>query len=466
MSAPSPFATVTEIIDALKKGECTSLELVEQSLARIAQHDEKLHAFIDVYADEARQAARSADLARQAGCSLGPLHGVPVALKDLVEIEGRITTNGCISAAQRRSDHTATLVHRLQQAGVIILGKTHMVELATGGWGSNSRMGTPWNPWNLDHPRTPGGSSSGSAVAVAGGLVPWALGSDTGGSIRSPASWCNLTGLKVSSGRISNYGVIPLSPSLDTMGPMARSAADCRLLYDVLRGPDPLDPGTLLAPADSRPARRAPDLSGLRMAFLPEAERADVDAEILAAYDASLALLREAGAQLVPMNLPYQFAEVAELNGLIMSAEGYSFHHGLLDDLGADMDEHVRPRLANGRDISSRQYLQALYARRAMQKTLHGAFDEVDILLTPTTRTPALRLEDVDQTKAPSHFLRFANFFNLPALALPNGQNRQGLPLSLQLIGRPYDEATILHVGETLQRMTDWHRRTPPGLSG
>ena len=203
-----------------------------------------------MYAADARLAAEAADKAIRAGHAVGPLHGVPVALKDLVDLEGRVTTGGSKVWAKRVSAVTATLARRLISAGMIVLGKTHTVEFAMGGWGTNTHMGTPWNPWDATVHRTPGGSSSGSGVAVAAGLAPAAIGTDTGGSVRLPASWCGIVGLKVTVGRISTFGVLPLSTTLDTPGPMARSVEDAALLYRVLNGPDPNDPSTAVWIAD------------------------------------------------------------------------------------------------------------------------------------------------------------------------------------------------------------------------
>src|SRR3954453_21184847 len=202
------------------------VDVVEAMLARIAAHDPKLHAFIDIYAEDARLAAEAAEKAIRAGHAVGPLHGVPIALKDLIDLEGRITTGGSAVWRERRSAVTATLARRFFAAGMIVLGKTHTVEFAMGGWGTNQHMGTPWNPWDLEVPRTPGGSSAGSGVAVAAGLAPWAIGTDTGGSGRLPASWCGLSGLKTTIGRVSTHGILPLAPSLDTPGPMAPPVGD------------------------------------------------------------------------------------------------------------------------------------------------------------------------------------------------------------------------------------------------
>ncbi|CAM3967829.1 amidase [Bordetella tumulicola] len=462
MSSSPSFMTVKEIAAQLDAGSLSSAALVEHYLQRIAGQDSRFHAFTETYADEARQAAQSADLARSAGCRLGPLHGIPIALKDLIEIEGRITMGGSAANRERRSPVTATIVQRLRQQGVIILGKTHTVEFATGGWGTNTRLGTPLNPWDLDVPRTPGGSSSGSGVAVAAGLAPWAIGTDTGGSVRMPASWCNLTGLKVCTGRISTDGVLPLSTTLDTPGPMARTVGDTRLLYHALREPEPFDMHSASPARWSGRMTTRTDLAGLRLARLPQNERAVATPEVLAAYDASLDVLRAAGADIVDITLPYGFAEVAELNSLIMNTEGYSFYAQLLDDASQPLDEDVRPRLLKGREVRAADYLNALRRRQAMQQELYAIFEQVDALLTPTTATAPLPLTDVDQNATPAYYTRFANFFNLAALALPNGATQDGLPISLQIIGRPYSEEQMLDIGEAYQSRTQWHLRTPP----
>src|SRR5215212_5543458 len=242
------FLPVHRLAAEIAARRLSPVDVVEAFLARIAAHEPKLHAYVDVYADDARLAAEGADKTIRAGHAVGPLHGVPIALKDLIDLEGRITTGGSAVWRERRSPSTATLARRFFAAGMIVLGKTHTVEFAMGGWGTNQHLGTPWNPWDPGVARTPGGSSSGSGVAVASGLAPWAIGTDTGGSVRLPASWCGLSGLKTTIGRVSTFGILPLAPSLDTPGPMARSVEDAALLFTIMQGPDPLDPRTLSAP--------------------------------------------------------------------------------------------------------------------------------------------------------------------------------------------------------------------------
>ncbi len=437
------------------------VDVVEAYLARIAAREAKLQAFVEVYADDARLAARAADEAIRSGHAVGPLHGVPIGVKDLVEIEGRATTGGTAAWRTRKSQHTATLAHRLIAQGMIVLGKTHTVEFAMGGWGTNTHLGTPWNPWDLNRKRTPGGSSSGSGVAVAAALAPWAIGTDTGGSVRLPASWCGITGLKTTIGRVSTYGVLPLSPTLDTPGPMARNVEDAALLYTVMHGADPLDPLTLGLPyTDPMPGLKR-GVRSLRLARMPEAERKFASADVLAAYDASIVELERLGAEIVDANLPFGFADVAALNMRIMQAESYTLLHELIDDEKSPLDPHVRPRIAAGRTITAQAYIAALYQRQAMKKAFMAALDGIDALLTPTTMTTALPLDEVDQTNAPAHYTRFGNFLELCGLALSNGFDGGGLPTSLQIMCRPYDEATALRIGWAYQDATDWHLRRP-----
>src|SRR5712664_4678701 len=235
------WATVAELSRAFGARTLSPVDAVEALIGRIRRRNPALHAYIAVYEADARLAAEAADKAIKSGHRVGPLHGVPIALKDLIDLEGRVTTGGSKVWIDRVSPVTATLAERLVAAGMIVLGKTHTVEFAMGSFGTNTHLGTPWNPWDLTVHRTPGGSSSGSAVAVAAGLAPVAIGTDTGGSVRLPAAWCGIVGLKVTAGRISTHGVLPLSFTLDTPGPLARSVEDAALLYRVLSGPDPKD---------------------------------------------------------------------------------------------------------------------------------------------------------------------------------------------------------------------------------
>ncbi|MGH7092144.1 MAG: amidase [Stellaceae bacterium] len=441
------------------------VDVIEAHLARIAAYEPKLRAFIDLYADDARLAAEAADKAIRSGHAVGPLHGIPIALKDLIDLEGRITTGGSAVWRERRSPVTATLAKRLIAAGMIVLGKTHTVEFAMGGWGTNQHMGTPWNPWDPEVARTPGGSSSGTGVAVAAGFAPWGIGTDTGGSVRLPSSWCGLSGLKTTIGRVSTYGILPLAPSLDTPGPLARSVEDAALLFSVMQGADPLDPRTLSAPPPTNPMpglKRG--VKGLRLGRMPAAERAGTAPDVLAAYDSALELLARLGAEIVSPALPFRFADTMLQTGRIIGSESYALVGHLVDNPNLPIDEAVRPRIGLGRSISAREYLEALAERDRVKHEFLAAIDGIDAVLTPTTQTAAIPLDEVDQNTTPAHYTRVFNLLEMCALALPNGFTADGLPISLQIACRPYDEAMALRIGWAYQHATDWHLRRPPGL--
>jgi aspartyl-tRNA(Asn)/glutamyl-tRNA(Gln) amidotransferase subunit A len=463
-SANPQYLTVQQLSGEIQSRRLSPVELMDCLLDRIAKHDRKLHAFITLYRDEARLAAEAADKAIRAGYSVGPLHGIPIALKDLVEIEGRVTTGGSKVWQDRLSPTTATLVRKAKAAGMIVIGKTHSVEFAMGGWGTNQHMGTPWNPWDPETARTPGGSSSGSGVAVAARLVPCAIGTDTGGSVRLPASWCGIVGLKTTVGRISTHGILPLAPTLDTPGPMTRSVEDAAILFNILQGFDPFDARTSCRPPDDPMPTLRRGVVGLRLAVLPEAERTGVDPEVLAAYDASVEVLRGLGAQILNSVLPCKFSDFTALTGQIIGAEGYSIVGDIVDHLDLPVDEAVRPRIWIGKPLSARDYLHALAEREKLKRQFAGVLGDVDALLTPTTATSAIPVAEVDQSRTPAVFTRMANLLDLCALSLPNGFTAVGLPTSLQIVCKGYDEALALRIGWAYEQATDWLARLPPGI--
>ncbi len=456
------WATVAELSRAYGERTLSPVDVVDALLERIRRRDPKLHAYIAVYEAEARLAAEAADKAMRSGHRVGPLHGVPIGLKDLVDLQGRVTTGGSKVWEKRVSPVTATLAERLIAAGMIVLGKTHTVEFAMGSFGTNTHLGTPWNPWDLAVARTPGGSSSGSGVAVAAGLVPVAIGTDTGGSVRLPAAWCGTVGLKVSAGRISTYGVLPLSSTLDTPGPLARSVEDAALIFRVLNGPDPRDPQTLAWTAvDPLPTLRR-GVAGLRLAVMPEAERAGVAADVLAAYDASVERLAALGAQIVRPALPHRFSDYAAATGRIIGSEGYRFVGHLVDDMSLPVDPHIRPRIQLGRGVSARDYLQTLAEREEHRRAFAAALADVDALLTPTIATAAIPLTEVDQSTTAAHFTRAGNYLGLCGVALPNGFTAHGLPTSLQILCHTGQEAMALRIGFAYEQATEWRQRRPP----
>ena len=465
MSTDLSTLPVHELSQGIAQRRFSPVDIVDACLARIAALEPQLNAFVTVYADDAKLAAEAADKAIRAGHGLGPLHGIPVALKDLVDLQGRVTTGGSAVWRDRISPRTATLAKKLIGAGMIVLGKTHTVEFAYGGWGTNQHMGTPRNPWDATTHRTPGGSSSGSGVAVAARMVPFAIGTDTGGSVRMPASWCGITGLKATIGRISTHGVLPLSHTLDTPGPMTRSVEDCAILLQLLQGADPADPQTfLLAPSTPMPHLRR-GVRGLRLARMPDAERAGMHADVLAAYDRSLTELAAMGAEIVDMPRGRGFREAGDLVGRIISAEAYALVGDIADNNSLAVDEAVRPRVRAGAAISSRQYLDTLAERARLKHEFVASLDGIDAILTPTSMTPAIPVADVDQSTSPAFTTRWVNFLDLCALAVPNGISSDGLPTSLQIIGRGGDEATTLRIGWAWEQATDWQKLVP-GMVG
>jgi aspartyl-tRNA(Asn)/glutamyl-tRNA(Gln) amidotransferase subunit A len=457
---PDPcLLTATQLAAAYRARSLSPVDVVDALLARIAARDPVLHSFVEIYADDSRLAARDVDKAMRDGALVGPLHGIPIALKDLIEIEGRQVTAGSAVHLGRKATTTATLARKLAAAGAIVLGKTHTVEFAFGGWGTNTHLGAPRNPWDKTVHRAPGGSSSGSGVAVAARLTPLAIGTDTGGSVRIPASFNGLTGLKVTRGRISNHGIVPLSVTLDSPGPMTRSVDDAAMLYNALQGPDPLDPLSRgILPDDPMPGLRG-GVAGLRLGRLSEAQIGVMHPETAAAYEAALETMAGLGAVIVPVTLPRPLNDYAKMLA-VLHAEAYAAHGHLADDPESPIGPHTRTRLLMGR-YSARDYLTLLWSREAMAAEFLAKLDGVDALLTPTTLAPAPPIDSVDESGAPSELTRFANLLGLCALALPSGMTDGGLPLSLQIICRGLDEALVLRIGWAFEQAGPWAGMMP-----
>jgi aspartyl-tRNA(Asn)/glutamyl-tRNA(Gln) amidotransferase subunit A len=458
----SAFRPVHELAVEIAARRLSPVDLVDEYLARIERLEPRLRAFVSVNATRAHQAAEAADKAIRAGHAVGPLHGIPIAVKDLVEIEGEVAMGGSAAWRHRIAPNTATLMRKLMAAGMINLGKTQTVEFAYGGWGTNQHLGTPWNPWDDGTHRAPGGSSSGSGVAVAARMAPWAIGTDTGGSVRIPAAWNGITGLKTTIGRISTFGVLPLSPTLDTPGPITRDIEDAALLLAVLQGEDGYDRHTLSVRDVDPMAELRRGVRGLRLARLPVHERGGIHAEVLVAYDRSVDALATLGAEIVDVALPARFAELGAINGRIMSAEAYAALAELVDDNAQPLDQDVRPRVRAGATISSRDYLVALAERERMKASFSAAVEGIDALLTPTAVTPAPAVAAIDQNTTPAVFTRWVNFLDLCAVAVSNGFTANGLPTSLQIVCRAYAEPMALRIGHAYQAAHDWHLRVPP----
>jgi aspartyl-tRNA(Asn)/glutamyl-tRNA(Gln) amidotransferase subunit A len=465
MSSDLSFQSLTALARLLREGRTTSTAIVEACLAQIAAHDQRLHAFVDLYRDEALACAHAADLERGAGMARGPLHGLPIALKDLLHLRGRPTTAGSKSWQGRIADHTATAVEHLLAAGMIVLGKTHMVEFAFGGWGRNAPMGAPWNPWDPTIHRVAGGSSSGSAVAVAAGLAPAAIGSDTGGSVRIPAALCGLTGLKPTYGLVSLHGAVPLSHTLDSIGPLTHSVEDAALLTAAMAGPDPHDPATLTAPRfDLEAALGAPpDLRGMRITALAREQFPGyIDPEVVHARDTALTVLRELGASVDEARIPFDVEDLAARNGKLIAAEAYAVHRAYIEDEALEIDPWVRKRMVAGKSIGAADYIDELAARRATAARFAEWMRHRDALLSPTLPITATPVEEVDEATTPlALFTRAVNYLGACALSLPAGLSSRRLPIGVQLIGAPFTDATLLRIGRGFQSATDWHRQRP-----
>ena len=456
------YAPMHALAEQLQAGALSSGALVDCYLKRIHRHDKKLHAFVAVYENEARAAAEAADRMRAAGQPCGPLHGIPIALKDLIDIEGKTTTGGSLFWRDRVSAVTATVAHRLAAAGMITLGKTHMVEFAFGAWGTNTTMGTPWNPWDAGTPRSPGGSSSGSGVAVAAALAPAAIGSDTGGSVRIPASLCGIVGLKTTVGRVSNHGTLNLAASLDTLGPMTRDVEDAALLFMAVHGPDQQDDATLRHPPVDVMRGLKTGIAGLRLAVLPEAELGEVDPDVARAFAQALDVMRGLGAHIDTLVLPASYKRLADLTGKIIAAEGYALHRAWIERDDLPFDPDVRDRIRWAKTLSAADLIQVMAERKQLQREMDVLLCDFDALVLPTTPLPAVPLAQIDQNKSPMSLLtRPLNLLDLCALALPCGFTAGGLPVSLQIAGRGYDEARSLRIGWAYENATEWHRRRP-----
>ena len=460
------FATLGELAAGLAQGQYSSVELTRHFLDRIAQANPALGAFVSVDSAGALRLAEAADARRQSGYGLlSPLDGVPVAVKDLCDIQGQITTAGSEAWRDRRSGVTATAVSRLLDAGMVMLGKTHMVEFAFGGWGTNPVMGTPRNPWDLQQPRVPGGSSSGSGVAVAAGLAPAALGSDTGGSVRIPAALNGVTGLKTSRGLISLYGAVALSTTLDTLGPLTRDTRDAMLLTALMAGPDAQDPLTLGVPAFQfrEPAPGEQPLRGVRIALMPLSQHPiAVDADALSALDDARRVLAGLGAEVAETPFPFDFREMMQRNGQIIAAEAYAVHRGYIEDPAQPIGQYVRARVLSGKGLSAADYIAALQAHAQARRDWLDWMSDFDAVLTPSAPFGARRLEEVDEAATPlAAFTRAGNYVNASGLALPAGFTANGLPLGVQLLGKPGAEGVLGRIGMAFQAVTDWHRQSP-----
>ncbi|MGJ7609672.1 MULTISPECIES: amidase [unclassified Variovorax] len=456
--------SLCELADAFRRRVLSPVEAMEAYLARIARLDPSLHAYVEVWFEDALRQARASECRLHAGQPWGALDGIPLALKDLLHVRGRLTRAGSSIHDHRPPlDHSATVALRLQEAGAILLGKTQMVELAYGGWGTNQGMGTPRNPWDAAVHRAPGGSSSGSAVAVAAGLAAGAIGTDTGGSVRIPSAFCGLTGLKTTAGRVSRHGVDLLSETLDTVGPMAWTAEDAAHLLHAMHGPDPRDATTLGTVREDFLRGLDSGVAGVRFALLAQTLGEGTAAPVRQAVEAACEVLRSLGCVEAGGALPaFDLAADQEASGAIISAEAHARHGEALSRCAAPGDAASRARIRRGAHIGAAQYRDALLARQRRSHEFQKIFGQLDVLLLPTVPVCAPALATLDENDpAPSRMTRFVGYYGLCAIALPGGFSAEGLPVSVQLVAAPFNEHLLLRLGAAFQRETTHHRARP-----
>jgi len=453
--------TIAQASRAIAAGTLSPVALTDLLLSRIESHNATLNAFITVTAELARKQARQAETDIKAGRYWGPLHGIPIGYKDIFQTAGIRTTGHSHSLIDRVPTEDATAVAKTTAAGAICLGKLATHEFAFGG----PSFDLPWpparNPWNTDH--FTGGSSSGTGAAVTGGLALGGFGSDTGGSIRLPAAFSGLVGIKPTYGRVSRHGVYPLSFSLDHAGPLAWTAEDCALMLQIMAGHDPADPASANVPVPDYGKLLDRDLTGIRIGVVRHFwEEADATAETAQAMEAALAVLKKLGAQLVDIQLP-SLLDYAETTSLILLVEAAAVHQEVLQKSPELLGEILRKRLYLASMFSGADYVQALRRRRELCDAYEQATQDVDVVFTATAAGPAKRLEDMHwfyTFTTPSLTMPF-NLTGSPAVATRAGFASDGLPLSFQLAGKPFDEATVLAVAHAYEKATDWVNMRP-----
>jgi len=468
MSATEPaLLSVTEIAAAIADRKISSREATQSCLDRAARWQPHLNAYMSIEPDAALKAADAADAALAKGESHGVLHGVPMAHKDMYYDEGHVVTCGSKIRKDWVAKTTATSLQRLKDAGTVRLGSLQMVEFAFGPLGHNTHYGPVRNPWHVAH--ATGGSSSGSGSAVAARLTFAALGSDTGGSIRMPAHFCGVSGLKTTVGLVSRAGAMPLSQSLDTVGPLARTVEDCALVTGLMAGADPLDPTTS--------TREVPDYMGATKASakgmtvgIPKAFYIDdLDPEVAAILQNTIAALKDEGIKIVEIDLPNQL-QLSGASQLVLATEAAALHKRWMIERPQDYGPQVLMRLENGLAVTGVAYLEALRWRGPALAAHLAAIAGVDAILAPVSPMAAPRIDETDIGNGPgaealiqrvTRFTRPINYLGLPALSIPAGFTKAKLPVGMQLVGRPFDEATLLTIGATFQRATDHHTKCP-----
>jgi aspartyl-tRNA(Asn)/glutamyl-tRNA(Gln) amidotransferase subunit A len=459
MSDDIAYATIRTLSMRYRQRELSPVEVTRTLLRRIERLDPTLHAFVTLTADRALADARAAEEALRHH-DTRPLLGIPVAHKDIYCTRGIRTTGGSALLADWTPEDDATCVRRWQEAGTVLLGKLITHEFAFGLQLPGHRFPPARNPWNLGH--IPGGSSSGSGAALAAGLVVGATGSDTGGSIRGPAAFCGIVGLKPTYGRVSRYGVLALSWTLDHAGPMARTVEDCAYLLQALAGHDAADPASSRVPVDDYLTPLGRDIRGIRVGVPRSYFFEGIDAEAARAFEDALETLRGLGAEVRDVTIPSLQTTPAFL--LIVLAEAFAYHERDIREHPALYGEVLRERILAGALVTAAEYTQAQRLRAQLCREMAAVLRDVDVLATPTTTTPATPFtlaQDPEFGFPRSNMLPF-NATGLPTLALPCGFTASGLPLSCQLAAQPFAEGLVLRLGHAYEQATPWHTRRPP----
>lgn len=433
--------TLSELATALAEGRLSSEALVSGCLERIHRDDPVLNAFVAL-AGDVRSLARESDARRRCGLARGPLDGIPLAVKDLFDVAGLPTRGGSNARPPTPAPASSWPVKRLQDAGMIVLGKTATVELGCGGWGTQSASPIPRNPWSAGEHRVPGGSSSGSAVAVAAGLAPFALGSDTGGSVRIPAGFCGVVGFKPSPGLVPLDGVIPYSPTHDVVGLLGQTVEDVRTVFAAL-----LQGGGI--PGGSSQGT----VGAVRIGDLDDAELDTVSPEVRALYRAALDTLAQAGHRIGRFHGPERFAIYSALAGELALCEAYAIHGAAIEAAPDLFGPVVRNRILGGRNKRPREAMIA--ERRQHQRRFEAALRGFDVIALPTCPDGAIAVSAVDEDRVPTVFTRFANYLDLPALSIPIGFTARGMPVGLQFAARRHDDATLLSFAAEAERGLD-----------
>ncbi len=459
---------LTGLARLLRQKKISPMELLRQTLTRIEQLDRHLNAYITVMAESAQKEARAAEEEILRGKYRGRLHGVPLAIKDMLATRGVRTTAGSKILGDWIPDYDATVVSRLRAAGAVIVGKTNLHEFSYGVTSDNPHFGPVHNPWDLQ--RVPGGSSGGSAAAVATSLCAGALGSDTGGSIRIPSAACGVVGLKPTYGRVSRFGAIPLAWSIDHVGPIAKSVPDAAVLLQALGGADPKDPTSSRETVPDYAQALTGDVRAIRLGIPRNYFFDHVDAEILGVVRTAVGTLEKLGAQPVEVVIP-QLENCAAIEAHITLAEATSYHERYLETRADDYGPGVRVDLEAGRYLLATDYVKSQRARTLLQHVFADLFKQVDVLVAPTLPAfpPVIGELYVQSGDMREHiidaFLRFGIPFNLtglPAISVPCGFSTAGLPIGLQIAGKAFDETTVLRVAHAYEVHTDWHERRPP----